>query len=95
MAVGKHIPEGVNHLEPPCRHTAIDIEMKLRMICKYECGQSLSAVALEYIYAVSTMNTTLMDAARMKEYAKVYSVMKSMIITKTLEGAVSGMGNYT
>jgi hypothetical protein len=69
--------------------------MKLRMICKYEYGQSLSAVVVEYIYAVSTMNTTMKGAARMKEYAKMYSVMKSMIITKTLEGAVSGMGNYS
>jgi hypothetical protein len=35
--------------------------MKIRMISKYECGQSLSATACELGFVVSTVNTVLKD----------------------------------
>jgi hypothetical protein len=33
MAGGKCVPEGKS--EPPCKCTAIDLELKMRMKCKY------------------------------------------------------------
>jgi hypothetical protein len=38
--------------EPPCKHTAIDLEWKIRMIHKYEGGQSLSTIMCELSFAV-------------------------------------------
>jgi hypothetical protein len=43
MAGGKQAPEGKS--EPFHKRTAIDLEIKIRMIHKYEGGQSLSALA--------------------------------------------------
>jgi hypothetical protein len=31
---------------PSCKRSAIDLEIKIRMVCKYEGGQSLSAIAI-------------------------------------------------
>jgi hypothetical protein len=45
MVGGKLAPEG--KCEPSDKCTAADLEMKVRMICKYEGDQSLSAVACE------------------------------------------------
>jgi hypothetical protein len=39
MPGGKRVPKGKS--EPSCKHTGIDLEMKIRMIHKYEGGQSL------------------------------------------------------
>jgi hypothetical protein len=41
--------------------------MKIRIIHKYEDGQSLSAIAHKLDFAVSTVNTFVKDAAPMKE----------------------------
>jgi hypothetical protein len=45
--------------EPSRKYTATDLEMKIRMIRKYECEQSLSATACELGFVVSTVNTVL------------------------------------
>jgi hypothetical protein len=53
--VNLHLKEKVNHL---VNLTVIDLEMKIRMK-----QQSLSAVACEHGFAVSTVNTIVKDAA--------------------------------
>lgn len=58
-----HLKEKVNHL---VNLTVIDLEMKIRMKHKYEGEQSLSAVACEHGFAVSTMNTMAKVAACIK-----------------------------
>jgi hypothetical protein len=50
--------------------------------CKYEGGRSLSAVALELGFVVSTANPSVEDAAHIKEHVKGMAVMKLMIIRK-------------
>jgi transposase-like protein len=89
MAGGTRAPKRKS--EPSRRRTAIDLEMKTKIIRKYEGGQSLSAVARELGFAVSTVNTIVKDAARIKEHAKRTSTMKTTIITKKREGAISEM----
>jgi hypothetical protein len=54
MVSGKHKREGKS--QPSQKHTAIDLEMKIRIICKYEGGQSLSA-----------LNTIVKDAAHIRQ----------------------------
>jgi hypothetical protein len=78
MAGGKHAREG--NSEPSCKRTAIDLELKLRMIRKYEGGQSLSAIARELVLAVSTVNTIVKDAFRIKERVKVTACLSSITI---------------
>jgi hypothetical protein len=73
MACGKHAPEIKS--EPSRKHTAIDLEIKIRMMCKYECGQGLSAVAHELGCTVLTMNTNGKDAACIKEFMKGKTMM--------------------
>jgi hypothetical protein len=51
--------------------------MKIRIICKYEGGESLYAIALGLV--VSTVNTIVKDAAAIKEPLKGMAMMKSMI----------------
>jgi hypothetical protein len=53
MGDGKREPEGRG--EPSRKHTAIDVEMKKRMIRNYEGGQSLSAIARGLHFVVSTI----------------------------------------
>jgi hypothetical protein len=43
--VGKHAPERKS--EPFTKRIDIDLEMKIRIICKYEVGKSFSAIACE------------------------------------------------
>jgi hypothetical protein len=40
MAGAKHSPEEKS--ESPCKYTAIDLQIKIRMICKHKGGQCLS-----------------------------------------------------
>jgi hypothetical protein len=42
--------------------------MKIRIICTYQGGQSLSVIAHEHGLMVSTVNTIMQDAAHIKEY---------------------------
>jgi hypothetical protein len=77
--------------KPSHKCTAIDLELKLRMIRKYEGGQSLSAIAGELSAVVSTVNTIVKDASRIKKHVKGMACMKSTIITKRREGVITEM----
>jgi hypothetical protein len=66
MAGGKHAPDGKS--EPSPKRTAIEFETKIRVIHKYECGQSVSAIARELGFAVSTLNTIIEDAVHITEH---------------------------
>jgi hypothetical protein len=89
MVGGKRAPK--EKTEPSRKRTAIDLEMKIRIIHKYEGGQSLSAISRELGFAVSTVNTIVKDAARIKEHVKGTAMLNSTIITKKREGAISEM----
>jgi hypothetical protein len=65
--------------------------MKIRLLCKYEGGKSLSAVSLELGFAISTVNTTVKDAAYVNGRVKGTTMKKSTIILKRHECAVSEM----
>jgi hypothetical protein len=80
VAGGKLAPEGKSKLHH--KHTPTDLDMKMRIMHKYECGQSLSAVAHELGFAVLHVNTTMKDAAHIKEHVKATSMMKLTIIKK-------------
>nr|XP_023648729.1 tigger transposable element-derived protein 1-like isoform X2 [Paramormyrops kingsleyae] len=73
------------------KRTVIDLELKMKIIRKYEGGQSLSAIAREFGLAVSTINTIVKDAARIKQHVRRAACLKSTIITKKREGAISEM----
>jgi hypothetical protein len=55
LAGGKCAPEEKS--EQSNNHTAINLETKIRMICKYEGVQRLSTIAPELGFAVSTVIT--------------------------------------
>jgi transposase-like protein len=76
MADGKCAPEGKS--EPSCKSTSIDTEMKIRVICKYESGRSLSAIPLELGFTISTVNTIVKDATHVKEHMNGTTVMKEI-----------------
>jgi hypothetical protein len=57
--------------------------MKMRIICKYEGGESLSAIALGLV--LSTVITIAKDAAAIKGTLKAIATMKSMITKKTVK----------
>jgi transposase-like protein len=78
--------------QPIRKRTKIDLEMKIKMIKKYEGGQSLSAIARELGLSASTVNTTVKDADRIKEHVKGAAPLKSTLITKQRSGAVYEMG---
>jgi hypothetical protein len=73
VAGGKCVPKGKSKLSREC--TAIDLELKIRMIHKYEFGHSLSAIEHELSLAVYTVNTSMKDAACIKEHAKGMAMM--------------------
>jgi hypothetical protein len=52
MAVSKCAPEG--EAEPSHKCAATDLEIKIRMLCNYKGQQSLSSIACELGFAVST-----------------------------------------
>jgi hypothetical protein len=79
MAHSKHAPEVKS--KPSCKCTAIDLEIKVRMICKYEGVQSLSEISCELALATSTVNTIVKDAAHKKDHKKEMAMIK-LIITK-------------
>jgi hypothetical protein len=56
--------------------------MKIKVRCKYESGQILFTTALEHGFPVSTVNTIMKDAARIKEHMKGTAMIKLMKITK-------------
>jgi hypothetical protein len=68
----KRVPERKS--EPSCKYTALDLEM----ICKYEGRQSLSGIAREPGFVVSTVNTMVKDAACIEEHVKGAAQMKSV-----------------
>jgi hypothetical protein len=89
LVCGKHAPEGKS--KPSRERTAINLEMKIRIICKYEGRESFSASALCFV--VSTLNTILKGAAATKQPLKGMAVMKSMMMMiKKTEDAISEMG---
>jgi hypothetical protein len=51
MAGGKRAPEGRG--KPSCKLTVIVLELKIKMIHKYEGGQSSSEIARELGFAIS------------------------------------------
>uniref|UniRef100_A0A8C9SKK2 HTH CENPB-type domain-containing protein n=1 Tax=Scleropages formosus TaxID=113540 RepID=A0A8C9SKK2_SCLFO len=77
--------------QPKRKRTKIDLEMKMKMIKKYEGGQNLSAIARELGLSVSTVNTIVKNAARIKEHVKGCAPLKSTIITKQRSGAIYEM----
>jgi hypothetical protein len=89
VAGGKHVPEGKSKLS--CKCTTTDLELKIRMVYKCESGKSLSAIACELVFVESTVNTSMKDAACIKEPVKGMYMMKSAIIIKKCEGAISEM----
>jgi hypothetical protein len=89
MAGGKRAREG--NSEPSCKCTTIDLELKLRMIRKYKGGQSLSASTRELSLAVSTVNTIVKNVSHIKEHVTGMACMKSMVIPKRCEGAITEM----
>jgi len=64
------------------KRSKIDLETKMKMIMKYENGQSLSAISRELGLSVSTVNTTVKDADRIMENVRGSAPMKSTVITK-------------
>lgn len=62
--------------------------MKMKIITKYENGQSLSAISRELGLSVSTVNTIVKDADRIKEHVRRSAPMKSTIITKQRSRAI-------
>jgi hypothetical protein len=86
MAGGKCGPERKS--KPSCKG---DLEMKIRMRCKYEGGKSSSAVACEHGFVVSSVNTIAKDAALVKEHVKETAMEKTVIITKKHKGARNEM----
>ena len=70
------------------KRSKIDLETKMKMITKYENGQSLSAISRELGLPVSTVNTIVKDADRIKEHVRGSAPMKSTIITKQRSRAI-------
>jgi hypothetical protein len=68
MVGGKCAPEGKS--KPSHKCTAIDLELKITMICKYGSGQSLSVIACELGFMVLAANTIMKDAACMNEHER-------------------------
>lgn len=63
----------------------------MRMIHKYEGGQSLSSISRELGFAASTVSTILKDSARIKEHVRGSAPLKSTVITKKRSGAIYEM----
>ncbi|XP_066471494.1 tigger transposable element-derived protein 1-like isoform X2 [Tiliqua scincoides] len=83
---------GVNKSSGASRkRKVIDLEMKMRMINKYEGGQSLSSISRELGFAASTVSTILKDSARIKEHVRGSAPLKSTVITKKRSGAIYEM----
>jgi hypothetical protein len=59
MAHSKHAPEVKS--KSSCKCTGTDLEMKVRMIYKYEGVQSLSEISCEHAFAISTVNDIVKD----------------------------------
>jgi hypothetical protein len=70
------------------KRSKIDLETKMKIITKYETGQRLSAIARELGLRVSTVNTIVKDADRIKEHVRASAPMKSTIITKQRSRAI-------
>lgn len=73
------------------KRKVIDLEMKMRMINKFEGGQSLSSISRELGFAASTVSTILKDSARIKEHVRGSAPLKSTVITKKRSGAIYEM----
>jgi len=70
------------------KRSKIDLEMKMKMITKYENGQSLSVISRELGLSVSTVNTIVKDADRIKEHVRESAPIKSTVITKQRSRAI-------
>jgi hypothetical protein len=56
--------------EPSRRRTAMDLEMKIRIVCKYDLVPCLPEIVRERGFPVLVVNTISKDAARIKEHVK-------------------------
>jgi hypothetical protein len=70
------------------KRSKIDLETKMKIIRKYETGRRVSAIACELGLCVSTVNTIVKDADRIKEHVRASAPMKSTIITKRRSRAI-------
>jgi hypothetical protein len=82
---GQSVADTSQHMR---KRSKIDLETKMKMITKYENGQSLSAISRELCLSVSTVNTIVKDADRIKEHVRGSAPMKSTIITKQRSRAI-------
>lgn len=76
---------------PVRKRKKIDLEQKMKIVKKYEGGQSLSSIARELDLATSTVKSILNDSARIKEHVKGSAPLKSTVITKQRSGAIYEM----
>jgi hypothetical protein len=76
---------------PARKSKKIDLEQKMKVLKKYEGGQSLSSIARELVLAASTMKSILNDSARIKEHVKGSAPLKSTVITEQRSGAIYEM----
>lgn len=73
------------------KRSKIDLQMKMKIINKYESGHSLSSIARELCLPVSTVNTIVKDADRIKEHVKGCAPLRSTVITRQRSGAIYEM----
>jgi hypothetical protein len=79
--------------KPFRKHTTIDVGMKTRMIHKYEGGKNVSAIACELGFALSTVNTIMKDAARIKEWLEELLMWEGYCTIPLPTGLMLGFAN--
>ncbi|CAM2120016.1 unnamed protein product [Caretta caretta] len=84
-------PSDSKSARPVRKRKKIDLEQKMKIVKKYEGGQSLSSIARELNLATSTVKSILNDSARIKEHMKGSALLKSTVITKQRSGAIYEM----
>lgn len=78
-------------LKPRRKRAKIDLEMKMKIINKYEGGYNMSATAHQFGLSSSTISSIVKDANRIKEHVMGLAPLKSTIITKQRTGAIYQM----
>lgn len=73
------------------KRTRIDLEMKMKLITLYERGLGMSTIARDFSLSVSTVNSIVKDADRIKEHVQRSALLKSTIITKWRAVAIDEM----
>jgi transposase-like protein len=85
------LPSDSRSAGPAHKCKKINLEQKIKMLKKYEGGQSLSSIARELDLATSTVKSNLNDSACIKEHVKGSTPLKSTVITKQRSGALYEM----